>query len=229
MKKGNMFKRSIIAALFAASFGIGIVSAQDSNRIPVLELGIRYMPTFSALDVRTYNGDVIEGAVKIRHGFGGVLALNFGTHVGIQGELNYYQVSQDYKDASLNRTVKVRYLNVPVLLSLNTNKAGIVNLNFVAGPQFGFNVGSSLKTSGGSGTETLNATVAMKKGDVGFAYGAGLGILLNGNGTMRLDLGYRGFYGFVKMNGDAGDGSYNVLVNASRHSHGAYLGLSFLF
>lgn len=226
MKKGNRLKMAIVTA-FVAIFTTGFVVAQDdSNHAPVLELGFRYMPTFSSIDVQTYNGEVIKGSVKVRHGFGGMLGINFGSHVGIQGEVNYYQVSQDYRDNSLDRTVKLRYINIPVLLSLNTNKAGIVNLNFVAGPQFGINVGSSLKTSGTENTGTLNATVAMKKGDVGFAYGAGLGI---GNHNVRLDLGYRGFFGFVKMNDTAGEGSYNVVVNASRQSHGAYIGLTFLF
>lgn len=225
MKKGNRFKMAIVAAfvMLTANFA---VAQDDSNHAPVLELGFRYMPTFSSIDVQTSNGDVIDGSVKVRHGFGVMLGINFGQHVGIQSEVNYYQVSQDYRDNSLDRTVKLRYINIPVLLSLNTNKAGIVNLNFVAGPQFGVNVGSRLNTSGTDNTGTLNATVAMKKGDIGFAYGAGLGI---GNHNVRLDLGYRGFFGFVKMNDDAGEGSYNVVVNASRQSHGAYVGITFLF
>lgn len=216
----------MVAALFGAFAFTNTATAQDSNGVPVFELGIRYMPTFTSLDVQTYDGGVIKGEIKMRHGFGGMVAINFGAHLGIQGEVNYYQVSQDYRDNSLDRTVKLRYINIPLLLSLNTNKAGIVNLNLVAGPQFGINVGSDLKTSGTGNTETLQATVAMKKGDVGFAYGAGLGI---GNKNIRLDVGYRGFYGFVKMSDEAKAGTYNVVVNASRQSHGAYIGLTFLF
>lgn len=226
MRKAIKFTSTFVAALLGAFLSTNFATAQDTNSAPVLELGIRYMPTFTSFDVQTYNGQVIEGDIKIRHGFGGMLAINFGPHIGIQGEVNYYQVSQDYRDNSLDRTVKLRYINIPVLLSINTNKAGIVNLNFVAGPQFGINVGSKLQTSGTDNTGTLQATVAMKKGDVGFAYGAGLGI---GNQNVRFDLGYRGFFGFVKISDDAGEGFYNVVVNASRQSHGAYVGITFLF
>ncbi|MGZ4033998.1 MAG: porin family protein [Bacteroidia bacterium] len=195
-----------------------------------VELGVRYLPTFSSLDLRTYNGDIVKGSATMSNGFGIMLGLNLNKYIGVQGELNYYQVSQKYKDRNLDRQIDISYLNIPVLLSLNTNKESIVNLNLVAGPQFGINVGSNIKTSGNNNTDTLRAVVSMKHGDVGFAYGAGLEVALNPEHTFRLDLGFRGFYGLVNMNSTAsGKDTYNVIVEASRKTYGGYIGLTLLF
>jgi hypothetical protein len=194
------------------------------------EFGIRYMPTFGALALRNSMGNTVQGDVTMSNGFGIMLAHNFNRHVGIQAEVNYYDMQQKFKDQALDRTVSLSYLNIPVLLSLNTDKSRAVNWNFVVGPQFGLNVGSNLKTSGNGNTETVQGTVAAKSGDVGLAYGTGLEFMLNRIHTMRLDLGYRGFYGFVNMNAtQTSPNTYNILVNGTRKTNSAYLGLSFLF
>lgn len=196
------------------------------------EFGIRYMPTFSSLALRTYNGEVIQGQLTMSHGYGIMMGLNFSKNVGLQAEINYNEISQKYKDRGLERQVSVSYLNIPVMLSLNTDKTAPVNLNFVAGPQFGLNVGSSVKTSGSASADTLKATVGVKQGDVGFAYGAGLEFALNKAHTLRLDAGFRGFYGFVDMsasNTSQNPDTYNILVKAARKTYGGYLGLTFCF
>jgi hypothetical protein len=196
------------------------------------EFGIRYLPTFSSLALRTYNGDVVDGELSMSHGYGVMLGFNFSKHVGIQGEVNYNEISQKYKDRGLERQVSVSYLNIPVMLSLNTDKSAPVNWNFVAGPQFGLNVGSSIKTTGNATGDTLRATVGVKEGDVGFAYGTGFEFALNRAHTLRLDLGFRGFYGFVDMsasNTSSNPDTYNILVKASRKTYSGYLGLTWCF
>jgi hypothetical protein len=194
----------------------------------MVELGFHYMPTFYSFDFNKENGDVIKGSVTLSHGFGGMLALNFSPHVGVQGEVDYYKATQKYKDASANYHVNIKYLDIPVMLSLNTNKMARVNLNAVVGPQFGINVGSDVSSSGS--TTTATATVAAKKGDMGAAFGAGLEFALDESHNVRLDLGYRGFYGFVKMDADkTGNDTYNVIVSANRKTNAAYIRLTFLF
>lgn len=197
------------------------------------EFGIRYMPTFSSLSVRNSNGDVLEGELTISQGYGVMMAFNFDRHIGIQAEVNYNQTSQKYKDRGLDRQVDISYLNIPVMLSINTDKRLPVNLNFVVGPQFGLNVGSDIKSSGSAtGTETVHAVVAVKQGDVGAAYGVGLEFALNKAHTIRLDLGFRGYYGFVDISGSNPSNNpdtYNVIVKASRKSYAGYLGLTFCF
>ncbi|MCW3078173.1 MAG: hypothetical protein JWO32_2782 [Bacteroidetes bacterium] len=197
------------------------------------EFGVRYMPTFSSLSVRNSSGDVIEGEMSMSQGYGIMMGFNFDRHIGIQAEINYNQTSQKYKDKGLDRQVDISYLNIPVMLSINTDKRLPVNLNFVVGPQFGFNVGSAIKSGGtAAGTETVHAVVAVKQGDVGAAYGAGLEFALNKAHTLRLDLGFRGYYGFVDISGSNPSNSpdtYNVIVKASRRTYAGYLGLTFCF
>jgi opacity protein-like surface antigen len=212
-----------------------IPDTEVSKTVPlrVFELGFRYMPTFTAINLRQQNGQQVSGSADMNQGFGIMAALNITKHIGIQSELNYLQISQKYADNGLNRELKINYINVPVMLSLNTSKKGALNLNFVAGPQFGINIGSSLKTTG-TQSDTSHAVVAVKKADVGLAYGAGLELALNNNHTFRLDLGYRGFYGLVDMSDNSASttgttNSYNVVLKTSRRSNGAYVGLTFLF
>lgn len=206
---------------------------QDENpSLRRTELGFRYYPTFSALKVRTYSGDVVAGTVSMSNGFGAFLGHNFNRHVGLVLEVDYNQMSQKYRDANLDRVVNLSYLNIPVLLSLNTDKTNWVNWNFVLGPQFGLNIGSSVKTNGNANGDTLRAVVAVKEGDVGLAYGTGLEFALNDDHTFRLDVGFRGFYGLVNMDAKQTSGNpdtYNVVLKAARKYYAGYIGIAFVF
>jgi opacity protein-like surface antigen len=232
--------KKIILVLGAVYLSLGIkAGAQntDQNTKPrpdfhIMELGIRLMPTLSAFDMQTSNGGTIKGEVTLGWGIGTLLAFNFTNHIGIQGEVIYNSLSQKYKDQDLDREINVRYINVPVLLSLNTGKSRPVNLNAVVGPQFGFNIGSSIKGSGGSGSDTLTAVLATKKSDFGFAYGAGLEFALNEDRNVRMDLGFRGVYGFVNIsdtNQTSNDGGVFILDRANVRTYSAYLGITLLF
>jgi opacity protein-like surface antigen len=237
---------SIMIVLISATIFLSGVNASDNDAkkkpevktmaminadypdLKVVELGFHYMPTFYSMDFHSESGDIVRGSVTLAHGFGGMLALNFSPHVGVQAEIDYYKATQKYKDQSVNNKVDIKYLNIPVLLSLNTNKMARINLNAVVGPQFGINVGSDISSSGSTGTAT--ATLDAKKGDIGAAFGAGLEFALDQGHNIRLDLGYRGFYGFVKMDADkTGDDTYNVMVSANRKTNAAYVRLTFLF
>ncbi|MFL5754440.1 MAG: porin family protein [Bacteroidia bacterium] len=206
------------------------VVRDENPPLRVLELGARYMPTFTSLGLTNANGEVVRGDVTMSHGVGGVLGINFSRHVGIQGEVIYNQVMQKYRDQSLDRQINVNYLNIPVMLSLNTNKRLPVNLNVVAGPQFSINVGSTIKTNGGRGQDNVQATVAAKPGDVGLAYGAGLEFALNRSHNIRLDFGYRGMYGLFDLGATkASSDTYIITAKGSRRSHAGYAGLTFCF
>lgn len=209
---------------------LGLHQDEPNTDLKQGEFGARYMPTFFVLDIRSSSGEVIQGAVAYSHGFGVMFGSYHNPHTGYQIEINYYNINQRYRDRDLERQVSISYINIPLLLSLNTNKAGPFNLNFVAGPQFGLNVGSNLKTTSNGGTDTLNAVVAVKRGDIGLAYGVGAEFMMNQEHTIRFDFGYRGFYGLVKMDAQViGDNTYNVIVSATRKTNSAYIGLTLLF
>jgi hypothetical protein len=204
------------------------LSSAGNPDLRIFELGFHYMPTFYNMDFRTSDGGIVQGSVSLSHGFGAMMAVNLSQHIGFQSEIDYYKASQSYKDLDVDQNVDIKYIDIPVLLSLNTNKTARVNLNAVVGPQFGINVGSNISSSGSNGTTT--AEIALKKGDVGAAFGAGLEFALNQAHSVRLDLGYRGFYGLVSMNADkTSSDTYNVMVDAKRKNNAAYLRLTFLF
>jgi hypothetical protein len=191
-----------------------------------VEFGVQYMPTFSYLSLTTGNGGTIQASSTIRNGIGAMLALNLTRHFGLQAEVDYYQSSQNFNSGNSMNQLKINYMDIPLLLSLNTDKTKPINLNFVAGPQFGYNVGSSLQSTGGAS----DVNVAVKQADIGFAYGAGLECFLNHRHTCRLDMGYRGFYGVVDLNENSTENSsYNVIVNGSRKTSGGYLRLTVMF
>ena len=204
--------------------------ADDEHELYKGEFGLRYLPTFTSLAFRNVNGDVVQGTAIMSNGFGIMLGHNFSKFAGIQLEINYEQISQKYKDGELERQVHINYINVPLLLSFNTDKTMPVVFGVVVGPQFGINVGSSFSGNSTNNTDTVHAVLAVKQGDIGLAYGAGFGIALNKQRTIRLDLGFRGVYGLVNMKGTpAGDNAYNILVTGSRKSYGGYAGITFLF
>jgi hypothetical protein len=204
---------------------------KDTPPLRCGEFGVRFLPTATALSFNTANGQVITGSAALNYGYGVMVAANFSKNIGLQAEVDYLDISQTYKDQDLERQIHLNYLNIPVMLSLNTDKTKPVNFNVVVGPQFGVNVGSNVSTnSGTNNADTMHAVIAVKQGDIGLAYGAGFEFALNKQHTFRFDLGFRGMYGLVNMNSTVtGPNTYNVLVDASRKSYGGYAGLTFVW
>jgi len=197
-----------------------------------VEIGARYMPTFSTFDVRTIDNGVVAGSFTLGHGFGGIVAVNFSRNVGVQGEFIYNELTQKYRDRDRDHKITLNYVNIPLLLSLNTGKGSAVNLNIVGGPQIGINVGSHVEHSGGGGVDTVQAVLAVKQGDLGLAYGAGLEFGLGPERNVLLDFGFRGVYGLI----DISDRSRNITTNeyyildrAHVQSYAGYVGLKFAF
>jgi hypothetical protein len=195
------------------------------------EFGLRFMPTFSTFKLQNADGRVVQGEMAVSYGYGGMLAIN-SKHVGLQLEVIYNELSQRYKDQDLERRIDINYLNVPLLLTLNTDKSKPVNFQVALGPQVGINVGSKVSTSGGGGADTLQAAVALKQADFGFAYGAGFDFALNPMRTIKLNLGFRGVYGLIDISDNSKTkttNSYYILGRTNVETYAGYLGLSFVF
>jgi hypothetical protein len=195
------------------------------------QIGLRFMPTFSKLAVKTSSGGSIKGEAVLGFGVGALLGFNFTNYVGIQGEVIYNTISQKYKEQDIERKIKLTYVNIPVLLSLNTGKTKMVNLNIVAGPQIGVSVGSQITTTGGDITQP-NAVLSVKKGDLGFAYGAGLDFGIGQSRLTRFSLGYRGVTGLFDISDNSRTittDSYYLLDRTHVKTNAVYIGLSRLF
>lgn len=224
--KNSKFKLIIYSSVAALLFVT--TSKADAQRI---EFGVRFMPTVSSFDLKSSSGGTIKGEATLGYGVGALLGFNFSDHLGVQGEVVYSSLNQKYKEADVERKINLKYLNIPLLLSFNSNKLAPVNFNIVAGPQIGISVGSAVFISGGDGTNS-QALIAVKKGDLGLAYGAGFDFGLTPSGTFRLGLGFRGVYGLFDIsdnNTSTTTESYYVLDRTHIKTYSAYAGLSFVF
>lgn len=217
--------------LFVAVAALLMISTTTVNAQRV-ELGFRYMPTFSSFDFQTSSGGTVKGEATLGHGVGGLIGFSFTKHIAIQGEVIYSSLSQNYTERDIKREVNLKYFNIPLLLSLNTGKSKMINLNVVAGPQVGVSVGSSLRSSGNSSSDSTTAVLSVKKGDLGVAYGAGIDFGLNPSRSIRLSLGYRGVLGLFDISDDSDTlttDEYYVLDRSHIKTNAVYVGLSILF
>lgn len=196
------------------------------------EFGLRLMPTVSSFQMRGSDHSTVKGQATLGWGGGAYVGWNFNDHVGVQAELLYFSVAQQHKEGDVTRRVNLRYVNIPVLLSLNTGKSKAINLNLVAGPQLGISAGSNVKTTGGDPSTRPEAVVVVKTTDIGLAYGAGLDFGLNEARTFRLGLGFRGVLGLFDVSDESGStnsNSYLILNKSHIKTYSGYLGLSVLF
>ena len=218
-------------SLFASVVLLMLLFTTNGNAQRV-EFGLRFMPTFSKFDLQTSSGGVIKGEAKLGYGIGGFLGYNFTKNVGAQVEVIYSSLSQKYTERNTEREVNLKYVNIPLLLSLNTGKTKMINLNVVAGPQIGVSVGSNLSTSGNTSSDSTTAVLSVKKGDLGVAYGAGVDFGLNPSRTIRLSLGYRGVLGLFDISDDSNTlttDAYYILDRSRVKTNAVYVGLSILF
>ena len=193
-------------------------------------LGFRYMPTFSNFDLHNSEGGALETDFVMGNGFGALIGTNFNNHLGLQAEIIYTELAQQNRDGSLDYKVKLRYINIPLMLVFHTNYSKAVNLNIAAGPQVGFNVGSDIEASGVAEGDSVHAVLAVKPADIGFAYGAGLDFGLSS--SVKLSLGYRGVIGLIdigEQNENITTDQYYILDRSKVNTYAGYIGLTFGF
>lgn len=226
MKKVFLSAVFIILSLCAANRVFSQDSSPSSDGSGIF--GVRFMPTITSLQYSESQG-VVETSFVLGYGAGILLGTNFNDNVGLQGEILYSQLAQMYKmNSDVEHKVKLNYVNVPLLLSLNTGISNPVNLNFVIGPQLGLNTGSSVEVSEGAEADTVHAVLAVKRGDIGFAYGIGIDF-----GTeVKFSVGFRGVYGLVDISDQSNNittNEYYILDRAHVRTYSGYAGISFLF
>ncbi|MDQ3289844.1 MAG: PorT family protein [Bacteroidota bacterium] len=141
--------------LVSALFLISVVQAQNLN------IGLKLGGNLASLRQTGSNSDI---SYKLK--FHGGLLFNFGlsNFLSVQPELVYSQKGFEYKNARTSAEGKVNYIDVPLLLKINSG-----SLFFEGGPQVSFLASSKLKT-GNTETDTKNWTKS-----TAFGIAAGLG------------------------------------------------------
>lgn len=195
-------------------------------------IGFRFMPTATSLKFKKTSEKAIETSAQFGYGAGGFIGLALGNHVGVQAEVMYTKLAQKFKDGSLDREVNLGYVNIPLMLVLNTGFNKAVNLNLAFGPQLGINTKSKLTTTNTGESETLAAVLKVKKNDLGLAYGAGLDFGFGTEHDIKLAIGYRGVYGLVDISDTSKNlttNQYYVLDRSRVRTYSGYIGLTFAF
>jgi len=238
MKKlKNMSIKYTFVAFLIAIGTVNVLKAQEAapankeDHKCRWEAGARFLPTFTQFDVRNAEGGVVKGEFVMGYGVGGYIGCNFNKNVGVMGEVLYNSLSQKYEDKGLARKININYVNIPLLLSLNTDRYAPINFNVVAGPQIGINAGADVSgnTSNNGEVDTVKAVLAVKQGDLGVAYGAGIDF---GGRDVRFGLGFRGVYGLLDVSDKSKSkttGDYYILDRAHVKTYAGYVGVSVMF
>lgn len=224
----NLISKVAPSILLIVFFSVISLDAKSQSA----EFGVRFMPTYSAFDVKTTEGGLIKGTVTLGYGVGAFVGVNLTDNFGIQGEVIYSQINQKYTELDIEKKITLQYINIPVLAVLNTGKSLPVNLSLAAGPQFGISVGSSIDGAVEGDSLILVPIIAVKKGDIGIAYGAGIDFGLDPANMIRLGLGFRGVFGLLDISDDSKSQTtdkYYVLDRTNLKTYSAYIGLSILF
>ncbi|HLK28716.1 MAG TPA: porin family protein [Puia sp.] len=194
-------------------------------------VGLRYLLTYSSFDLKTADGAKLRGQSNEGYGIGILMAHCFSEYISMQDEIIYSSISQTYKDIGLSREINLKNIDIPILMSLNTGISAPVNVNIVAGPQIGINIGSHIFSTGLGNSTLLQPVLNVKSIDISLVYGGGFDYKLSRSGNMRLSVGFRGTYGLTDIsnkNKSINDDSYNILGKAHVKTNSLYLGLLFL-
>lgn len=217
--------------LVAGNTGIGQYNIESSQA--GFHFGLKVLPTFSRFNVKTYDGEVVAGNFTVGYGLGGNLNYYFSNHAGLQLEVIYLALAQRFNDFNdLEKEVKLSYITIPLLLTLNTNYGKVVNLNMVLGPQIGINTGARLEEETQEGVAVGEAVLAVKPVDAGVVYGAGLDFGIGSERNVHLNIGFRGVVGIVNIE-DTDDSQnlttnqYYILERSRIRILGGYIGMTF--
>ncbi len=211
--------------------------------VPRFYIGTRVLGSVTNFKINTSennNVSVAKTSATLGYGFGGYVGANLTKNFALQLEVMYNTLSQKYVDKGLDRRIDVSYINIPLMLVLNTNISKPVNFNITAGPQVGINVGAKIKGKSSGDTEIVNTKFAVKPTDFGVAYGAGLDFRVVP--ALSVGVGYRGVTGLVDISDKNSTATYSttqngvttthtvvVLDKSKVTSHGAYVGLRLNF
>ena len=165
-------------AALAIALGAGTAGAQDSG----VEFGLK-----AGLNLASLEGDDVfeEAALKSRTGFSGGIFVGIPVTPNflIQPEVLYSQKGAKLEAAGEEATVKIDYIEVPVLFKGRFGSGGAKPSVF-AGPAVGFKVTGKTEFQGEEeDIEDLKST------DFGIVFGAGLD-LAAGSGSFILDVRY---------------------------------------
>lgn len=144
----------------------GVASSQG-------RFGVKAGPVFNYINTK---GAQLGSYSDLKTGFtaGISYALAAGKNFGVQPELNYLGIKAD--ESISNSTIKMQYVQVPVLLKAITNKA---NFSAYAGPQLGFLTRATIETPSGKSDYVKSMTETDFSAVFGFEFITPINVTIN--------------------------------------------------
>lgn len=196
-----MHHRQIVLAAAALLIGVP-ASGALAQGVPL----VPGRPTFGVMagvNLAKVGGEDVFGADNRTGVLGGVfVTFHLSRSFGIQPEVLYSQKGfSDNSDPSFDATVKMDYIDVPILLRYDIPVVGPIRPFFVAGPAFGLQAKCALEASGEGASASVDCDnledseidFQKKSFDLSGVVGAGLDFRLGGTTLM---VGARYEHGF---------------------------------
>jgi hypothetical protein len=160
----------------------------------------------TGLNVATlYGDDIEESDARIGFCLGGFSSLNLAKNFALQGEVLYTQkgaYDEEYVLGELLKTtIKVDYLELPLLAKLVLPTGGGLVPSVYLGPAVAFEMGSSFEFELG-GLKVEGDLTDVKDVDIGLVLGTGLGF---GPGPIGFLLDFRYTAGLVSIDDTPGE------------------------
>ncbi len=134
--------------------------------------------------------EVIGADLVSKMGFcaGGFITYNINDMFAIQPELLFTMKGAKIEEAGYKETIKLNYLEIPVLAKLSIPTPGNVKPNLFVGPSLAIKLSAKVKweEAGESGEEDLEE---VKSTDFGLVFGGGVDFAL-GQGKLTVDARY---------------------------------------
>jgi hypothetical protein len=190
-----MKKLSTLLLVFFLAFGITATTQAQSP----LSFGLK-----AGLNISDINGPDTDS--DTRTGLTGGLAVYLNLPalpIGIESGLYYSQKGSSYSESDefgdFDETLKLDYIEVPVLARLNFPTPGPIGPHLVAGPYIGFNINAQAEGTEDGVTYDEDISDFINSTDIGLMFGAGLDFnigVTSLNAQARYSIGLNNVYDF---------------------------------
>jgi hypothetical protein len=199
-------KQITITIMTAALFMFAGILSSANAQSPV-SFGIKGGMNISNFTGQDYDSDA-------RSGLAVGAALDFSLPVlpfGIETGVYYSQKGAKSSEDGLTGTLKVDYIEVPLMAKFRLGPPGPITPHLVLGPYAGFNINSEAELSGDGGS--ISGDLSDDTNSTEFGGVAGVGIDFN-LGLTKLNAQLRYSYGFTSVfEGDFDDGEKNAALS----------------
>ena len=181
----------------------------NSNAQSPVSFGLK-----GGFNIANFTGTDYESDARFGLTIGAVLDLSLpAVPFGIESGLSYTQKGAKQTDQGLTGTIKVDYLELPVLAKIQLGPSGPATPHLVIGPYIGFNVNAEVELSDDGGS--FSGDIGDDTNGTEFGGIVGVGVDFN-LGVTRLNARAQYGYGFTSVfDGDFDDGERNAALSAT--------------